>query len=68
MNEDEEFEFLAAKLKAQEKFKVSLNDLNFNAAYAAQEFIENNIKDLGIMTLRKAYEMGYRLGFTHGEK
>ena len=30
----------------------------------AQEFIEDHADQLGIMTLRKAFEMGYRFGYS----
>jgi hypothetical protein len=34
-----------------------------NAVVEAQRFIESSKDELGIMTLRKAYEMGYKAGF-----
>jgi len=34
-----------------------------HAVVEAQRFIESSKDELGIMTLRKAYEMGYKAGF-----
>jgi DNA transposition AAA+ family ATPase len=58
MTEDEEFQILEARIEAAKKKKNELP----RAAVAAQRFVEENQKDLGIFTLRKAFEMGYLSG------
>lgn len=59
MTEDEEFEALEKKLSKSGSLKV-VPDYMHEAVLAAQRFIEANQADLGIFTLRKAFEMGYR--------
>jgi hypothetical protein len=56
MNEDEAFQLLD---KQQQQVK-----LISTAQREAQEFIEDHADQLGIMTLRKAFEMGYRFGYS----
>jgi hypothetical protein len=54
MTEDEAFEIAANAPKI---------DALIRAAFEAQKFIEQrSAAELGIMTLRKAFEEGYRLG------
>lgn len=68
MTEDEEFELLAARLAAKKQIEdMVVNQDAHNAVLEAQRFIENNRDDLGIFTLRKAFEMGYRLGWIQGK-
>lgn len=55
MTEDETFELL-------EKRKQDI-DILVRAQQEAQDFIEDHVSQLGMMTLRKAFEMGYRLGY-----
>lgn len=59
VTEDEAFEELEQRLKAQ-KVTEYVQRANTEAA----KFIEQNQGDLGIMTLRKAFEIGFRYGFT----
>jgi hypothetical protein len=56
MNEEETFQLLD---KQQQQ-----NQLLIIAQREAQEFIEDHADQLGIMTLRKAFEMGYRFGYS----
>lgn len=67
MTEDEEFQLLEAKLAAARELRAIKESArkeppSLRAVVAAQKFIEDNAKELGIMTLRKAFEMGYRAG------
>jgi flagellar biosynthesis/type III secretory pathway protein FliH len=62
MTEDEQFKDLEDRLIAQK-----VHAYLANAATHAQQFIEEYSAELGIMTLRKAYELGYRHGYTDGE-
>lgn len=58
MTEDEEFKLL--ELKEQ---MIKERNLKSEAQIRAMQFIEDNrAVDLGIMTLRKAYETGYLAG------
>lgn len=59
LTEDEAFEELEQRLKAQR-----VTEYIQRAHVEAAKFIEQNQGDLGIMTLRKAFEIGYRYGFT----
>jgi len=69
MTEDEEFELLAARLAAKQRVEsMVVNQDAHNAVLEAQRFIEAHKNDLGIMTLRKAFEMGYNLGYVRGQK
>jgi predicted DNA binding protein len=56
--EDEAFE----ELESAQKWRVEDN-IRRMAQVSAMQFIEdNNVTELGMMTLRKAYEIGYRAG------
>lgn len=58
MTEDEEFKLL--ELKEQ---MIKERNLKSEAQIRAIQFIEDNtVLELGIMTLRKAYETGYKAG------
>lgn len=63
MTEDEQFNELEERLQAK-KVQEYIN----NAATRAQQFVEEYGKELGIMTLRKAYELGYRHGYSDREQ
>jgi hypothetical protein len=56
MTEDEAFETLDKQQQQNELLTVAQRE--------AQEFIEDHADQLGIMTLRKAFEMGYRFGYS----
>lgn len=56
MTEDEAFETLDKQQQHNELMTVAQRE--------AQEFIEDHADQLGIMTLRKAFEMGYRFGYS----
>lgn len=57
--EDEAWNAIEAKQRAEQ----ADNALR-NAAYASVDFIDrSDIRDLGMMTLRKAFELGYRQGW-----
>jgi len=57
--EDEAWNAIEAKQRAEQ----ADNALR-NAAYASVDFIDqSDVRDLGIMTLRKAFELGYRQGW-----
>jgi hypothetical protein len=61
MTEDESWEELEQRLKRQNLTQY------LQRAYAeASRFIEENKNDLGTMTLRKAFEIGYRYGYSDG--
>lgn len=58
MTEDEAWQEIERKQQA-----VQADTLRREALMSAMRFIdENNVVELGIMTLRKAYEIGYRAG------
>jgi hypothetical protein len=60
MTEDEAWEELERKQQQAQEL-----DVRREAQTKAIEFIENNgAIELGIMTLRKAFEMGYRFGYS----
>lgn len=63
MTEDEQWDDLERRNKAAHESRCMQL-----AVAEAQRFIENSKDQLGIMTLRKAYEMGYRAGFYDGGK
>jgi hydroxymethylpyrimidine/phosphomethylpyrimidine kinase len=63
MTEDQEFEFLEARLAARVAAKMCKEEGLPKAVVAAQRFVEDNQNDLGIFTLRKAFEMGYLSGY-----
>ena len=56
MTEDEAFETLDKQQQHNELLTVAQRE--------AQEFVEDHADQLGIMTLRKAFEMGYRFGYS----
>jgi len=56
VTEDEAFETLDKQQQHNELLTVAQRE--------AQEFIEDHADQLGIMTLRKAFEMGYRFGYS----
>lgn len=63
MTEDDQWNELEQRIRQSEEAKCSLL-----AVTEAQRFIQNSKDELGIMTLRKAYEMGYRAGYYDGGK
>jgi hypothetical protein len=56
MTEDEAFETIDKQQQQIELMSVAQRE--------AQEFIEDHAEQLGVMTLRKAFEMGYRFGYS----
>ncbi len=58
MTEDEAWEEAEARLRRADNNRC----MNL-AVIEAQRFIESSKDELGIMTLRKAYEMGYKAGY-----
>ncbi len=56
MNEDEAFQLLDKQQQQVEILQVAQRE--------AQEVIEDHADQLGVMTLRKAFEMGYRFGYS----
>ena len=67
MTEDEEFIELERRLARQENQReVKLMN---KAVHAAYKFIDDlNNHDLGIYTIRKAFELGYRTGYGEARK
>jgi hypothetical protein len=61
MTEDEAFQDLEHRLKAQKSTEYIQR-----AQIEAARFIHDYQNELGVMTLRKAYELGFRHGYTHG--
>ena len=59
MTEDEEFNMLEEEIRRRENIQLIKQ-----AQQEAQEFVEDHADQLGIMTLRKAFEMGYRFGYS----
>jgi uncharacterized protein with PhoU and TrkA domain len=57
--EDEAFEELEQRLRDQKVERYMQR-----ATIEAARFIQDNRDLLGMMTLRKAFEMGYRLGYS----
>jgi hypothetical protein len=57
--EDEAFEELEQRLRDQKVERYMQR-----AQIEAARFIQDNRNLLGLMTLRKAFEMGYRLGYS----
>jgi hypothetical protein len=58
MTEDEAFEILEKDIQRREH-----QDILKRAQVEAQEFVQDQASELGIMTLRKAFEIGYRFGY-----
>lgn len=56
MTEDEAFETIDKQQQQTQLLTIAQRE--------AQEFIEDHADQLGIMTLRKAFEMGYRFGYS----
>ena len=59
--EDEAFEELERRIEAKKAL-----DYRQRAVIEAEKFIRDYKDQLGIMTLRKAVEYGYRFGFCDG--
>lgn len=59
MTEDEEFNLLEEEIRRKENIQLIKQ-----AQQEAQEFVEDHADQLGAMTLRKAFEMGYRFGYS----
>jgi hypothetical protein len=62
MSEDEAFELLEEDIRRRE-----YQDILKRAQTEAQEFVQDHAAELGIMTLRKAFEIGYRFGYCDGK-
>ena len=62
MSEDEAFKLLEEEIRRREH-----QDILRRAQIEAQEFVEDHASELGIMTLRKAFEVGYRFGYCDGK-
>lgn len=56
MTEDEAFETLDKQQQQHALLAVAQRE--------AQEFVQDHADQLGVMTLRKAFEMGYRFGYS----
>lgn len=63
MTEDEAFEELEQDMRRKKNQEVLKQ-----AQIEAQEFVQDHANELGIMTLRKAFEIGYRFGYTDAKK
>jgi hypothetical protein len=61
MTEDEAFEELDRRIKDQK-----ITEYIQRAQIEAARFIHDHQSELGMMTLRKAFELGFRHGYTHG--
>ena len=62
MTEDEEAEWRLIEIKQQVE-QINMEDNAFDAVLAAQQFVEDTpSNELSIMTLRKAFELGFRKG------
>ncbi len=62
MSEDEEAEWRLIEIKQQAQ-QANMEDDAFDAVLAAQHFVEQTLPhELSIMTLRKAFELGFRKG------
>lgn len=62
MTEDEAFEELEHRIKSKQT-----TDYIQRAQIEAARFIHDHKDELGMMTLRKAFEIGFRYGCTHGK-
>jgi len=59
-DEDEAWRLIEIKQQAQQ---ARMEDNAFDAVFAAQQFVEDTPShELSIMTLRKAFELGFRKG------
>jgi hypothetical protein len=63
MTEDEAFE----ELERNSRVKKEQEYLQ-RAQMEASKFIDDYSHELGIMTLRKAFELGYRFGYSDAKK
>jgi hypothetical protein len=60
MTEEEAWRLIEIKQQAQQ---ANMEDNAFDAVLAAQQFVEDTpANELSIMTLRKAFELGFRKG------
>ena len=62
MTEDEAFAELEQRLNAKKNI-----DYIQRAQIEAARFLHDHKDELGMMTLRKAFELGYRYGYTNGK-
>ena len=62
MTEDEAFQLLEEDIRRKE-----YQDILKRAQVEAQEFVQDHASELGIMTIRKAFEVGYRFGYCDGK-
>ena len=65
-DEDTEFLYLEQRIKRQEDQKV--HEYLHRAQVESVKFCEAYANDLPLMTLRKAFELGFRTGYSQGEK
>ena len=63
MTEDEAFEELERNARAKKE-----QEYLQRAQMEATKFISDYSNELGIMTLRKAFELGYRFGYSDAKK
>jgi hypothetical protein len=63
MTEDEAFDEIEQRQRNAPKIVGALH-----AATRAQQFVEETGKELGIYTLRKAFELGYIRGYAEGRE
>jgi len=62
MTEDEEEEWRLLEIRQQAQ-QAKMEDGAYDAVFAAQQFVEDTPShELSIMTLRKAFELGFRKG------
>lgn len=62
MTEDEEAEWRLLEIRQQAQ-QAKIEDSMYDAVFAAQQFVEDTPShELSIMTLRKAFELGFRKG------
>jgi hypothetical protein len=61
VNEEETWQELEKDIHRKE-----YQDILKRAQVEAQEFVQDHANELGIMTLRKAFEVGYRFGYCDG--
>ena len=62
MSEDEAFKLLEEEIRRKD-----YQNILKRAQTEAQEFVQDHASELGIMTLRKAFEVGYRFGYCDGK-
>jgi hypothetical protein len=62
MSEEEEAEWRLLEIRQQAQ-QAKMEDGAYDAVLAAQQFVEDTpSRELSIMTLRKAFELGFRKG------